>query len=361
MLTYCVSGVISGVAGALLAYVSVYLFEILCSWTGLLTCTLRACRLENYTRLMEMTWKNEQFISYWKSTHADAENHLRIVNDYTVNTADIHEAVHNANCILLWKQFVPEEVVKQFSNIGKDTFENKEYSFFFDGPATVEKDKFKRPFVKFYVHDAMDKMRSGSKLYLGFSTDFALHNRAIKDTLSTVLEKVNDHGNFYSARNAFTHSFLYWGNQFQAIQHQAVVPDFSIQLANSKLWRFVHPKYTPKMQAVRGDVPGVLLSKRVLVGGTGIPFTEVLVEPGDLLYFPEHWWHEVHNVEKEAYGLMIGFRDKSKKHFRRNMFSSIPMFFHKLTAFIDMTVNTMDASAPEMAGLDNNVGVCVAD
>eukprot|EP00492_Amphilonche_elongata_P003339 TRINITY_DN3651_c0_g1_i1.p1 TRINITY_DN3651_c0_g1~~TRINITY_DN3651_c0_g1_i1.p1 ORF type:complete len:122 (+),score=1.21 TRINITY_DN3651_c0_g1_i1:48-368(+) len=40
----------------------------------------------------------------------------------------------------------------------------------------------------------------------------------------------------------------------------------------------------------------------------GIPFTELYLNPGDLLYFTTWHVHEVHNVEDDKLGFAIGIR-----------------------------------------------------
>ena len=83
----------------------------------------------------------------------------------------------------------------------------------------------------------------------------------------------------------------------------------------------VHPNHTPKMDVICGDVPGVLLSRHILIEGTGIPYQDVWVSPSDLLIFPEHWWHEVHNVD-DGWGMMIGLRHKGEHALPHGLCSS---------------------------------------
>ena len=47
----------------------------------------------------------------------------------------------------------------------------------------------------------------------------------------------------------------------------------------------MHPNHTPKMEAIRGDIPGVILSRHILIEGTRVPYQDVVAAPGDLLIF----------------------------------------------------------------------------
>jgi hypothetical protein len=35
----------------------------------------------------------------------------------------------------------------------------------------------------------------------------------------------------------------------------------------------------------------------------------MMSEPGDLIYFPVYWWHEVELLNPDEFGLMLGFRN----------------------------------------------------
>lgn len=73
-----------------------------------------------------------------------------------------------------------------------------------------------------------------------------------------------------------------------------------------------------------------------------VEWIDVLVEAGDLLYFPPHFWHEVHNVG-DGYGLMVGVRPATigswtavLRHLRDALLApalSPPLRAHKLATF----------------------------
>lgn len=289
-----------------------------------------------------------------------SDNVVRVVTDETVTAEDIHDCFVERNSILLWKNFIPADVMKQFENVGPEMFEDKTYFFAQSETVPIKRNgKLFRPLIPVNVRDAMRQMKKGERLYLGFNTALADDNPGIKSTLEGVLDKINAQGQFFNKFACLTHSFLYYGNQFQAALHQAVVQDFSIQLANSKTWRFIRPEFTPQMRAFRADVPGVLYSSHGLIEGTGIPYSEVTAHPGDLMVFPEHWWHEVHNIEPDSYGLMIGFRDMSPNHLFGGIFKKPSLFFHKTLSLLDIFLHPIDKDAPENAKAV--AGVCVHD
>merc|ERR1719300_1775909 len=53
---------------------------------------------------------------------------------------------------------------------------------------------------------------------------------------------------------------------------------------------------------------GMVSGHSYLPNNTNIPYVDVATTPGDLLFFPPHWWHEVHNIHPDAFGLAVGFR-----------------------------------------------------
>jgi len=310
-------------------------------------------------KFLTFAWQNKTFIEHWDESGGEgSDNTIRVVDDATVTMNDITHCFVERKSVLLWRNFIPEETMKQFENIKPTTFKDKTYPFAASSSDPIVKNgQIFRPLINVAVRDAMKRMKGGEKLYLGFNTSLADDNPEIKRALGDVLEKVNERGHFFNEGCCLTHSFLYWGNRFQAALHQAMVQDFSIQLSNSKLWRFIRPEFTPRMKAFRSDVPGVLYSDLGVIAGTGIPYSEVLVRPGDLLVFPEHWWHEVHNVEDEGYGLMIGFRDVSPRHFMAGLYSSPAQFCHKALSLLDTYLHPLSEDSPEYM----KAGVCLVD
>lgn len=98
-------------------------------------------------------------------------------------------------------------------------------------------------------------------------------------------------------------------------------------------------------------IPGVWLSKHQLIHTTDIPFEEVLTEPGDILFFPEHLWHEVNNVENGP-GLMCGIRTQYsprqilKQAWKRQHISRL-LAWHKYASMMSLTLTTPDFDRPE--------------
>ena len=67
-----------------------------------------------------------------------------------------------------------------------------------------------------------------------------------------------------------------------------------------------------------------------------------------MIFFPEHWWHEVHPVERTGFGMTVAYRELgfSKLLGPSAFLSSLPIFLHKVAALTDMIVNKRAADAP---------------
>jgi hypothetical protein len=86
-----------------------------------------------------------------------------------------------------------------------------------------------------------------------------------------------------------------------------------------KRWRFVNPRHTPFMYpVVRKDffysasaVDARMTTQERLSAGyplyDRIPVYEAVLEPGDVLYSPQWWWHTVDNLS-DSIGVAMRFR-----------------------------------------------------
>ena len=77
----------------------------------------------------------------------------------------------------------------------------------------------------------------------------------------------------------------------------------------------------------------------------------VLAEPGDILFFPEHTWHEVHNIE-DGPGLMCGLRSQypTRKIFNellRPKGMSPSLAWHKFSSLIPLKFHAANQDRPE--------------
>lgn len=114
-------------------------------------------------------------------------------------------------------------------------------------------------------------------------------------------------------RQVTTHTFIYHGNVWRTQMHAASADDYFLQVSNRKLWRFVNKKYMPYTNTIKQSVLGV-----AFILGTpcyfapdfptdSVPYTEVTVGPGDLMWFPPWHWHEVLNKD-DTFGMAYGIR-----------------------------------------------------
>ncbi|KAH8096572.1 hypothetical protein JL720_3951 [Aureococcus anophagefferens] len=171
---------------------------------------------------------NDAFIERWRG----AERPVNAPGLLITVDAD-HALPADATCFALTAscsgRAVPPEIVENLTRIEPRMFKDSNYSFMRIGGAEVKGDR------------------------LGFDVKMADENPWLKNIGLELLAKVNA---------------------------------FDSSLANSKLWRFVNPRHTPRVRPFRGDNPGVFYSDLCFLENGTIPFLEVLVEPGDMIFFP---------------------------------------------------------------------------
>ncbi|KAH8061823.1 hypothetical protein JL722_3777 [Aureococcus anophagefferens] len=300
-----------------------------------------------YVLAAQVNIDNDAFIERWRGAErpVNAPGLLITVDADHALPADA-TCFAKRDCVVLWKGFVPPEIVENLTRIEPRMFKDSNYSFMRIGGAEVKGDRVFRSFATHGMREGMRRMIAGENIQLGFDVKMADENPWLKNIGLELLAKVNA---FDSSVMYLAQSFLYHGNQQQANLHNDPLSGFSIQLANSKLWRFVNPRHTPRVRPFRGDNPGVFYSDLCFLENGTIPFLEVLVEPGDMIFFPEHWWHEVHPVERTGFGMTVAYRELgfSKLLGPSAFLSSLPIFLHKVAALTDMIVNKRAADAPE--------------
>ncbi|KAH8043985.1 hypothetical protein JL720_17243 [Aureococcus anophagefferens] len=237
-----------------------------------------------YVLAAQVNIDNDAFIERWRGAErpVNAPGLLITVDADHALPADA-TCFAKRDCVVLWKGFVPPEIVENLTRIEPRMFKDSNYSFMRIGGAEVKGDRVFRSFATHGMREGMRRMIAGENIQLGFDVKMADENPWLKNIGLELLAKVNA---FDSSVMYLAQSFLYHGNQQQANLHNDPLSGFSIQLANSKLWRFVNPRHTPRVRPFRGDNPGVFYSDLCFLENGTIPFLEVLVEPGDMIFFP---------------------------------------------------------------------------
>lgn len=240
--------------------------------------------------------------------------------------------------------------VANMSSVRADMFNDDEYSFMHIGGAkriSEDSEKVVRQFSTRSLHAGMAAMAAGENIQLGFDVNLASRNPWLKDIGLSVLDAIAE---FDATAEYLAQNFVYFGNTQQANLHNDPLPGFSLQLANAKLWRFVNPAHTPLVSPFRGDNPGVFYCDLGFLENSTVPYVEVLVEPGDMIYFPEHWWHEVHPIEADGFGITVAFRTIDPASLLGPavfLDAPMPVLYHKVAAFSDMAYNARPPDAPE--------------
>jgi hypothetical protein len=210
--------------------------------------------------------------------------------------------------IVVWKNFIDDKSpLKPFQDYDyvKDTFNMSDsYDFLHD----YDNAKI----TTLPLSEAIVQMKEKEDIYLGFNYHLMANNphyeKAVKDAFARVGPEMSELTNI---DNTIHHGFLYVGDRYSTGMHQAPVADFLIQIQNTKVWRFVHPKYTPYIRGFGGyNNVGMISGYAYLRNDTRIPYVDVATEAGDLIFFPPHWWHEVHNLYEGVFGIACGFRPK---------------------------------------------------
>jgi len=222
---------------------------------------------------------------------------------------ELLEAVNKLDRIVIWKNFIKSS--------GDYLAKYQDFQYVYDNVNKDDVYEFKANYSS-YQHadlrlgDALKRMSTTGDLYLVFCEEFTHRNPEIAEAL---FNSYHSHGDDFVKKSGLNNplhvSFMTYGNRFSSNQHNAIISNWLIQLSNSKVWRLVSPEYTPYMRPMqRSSSTGFLSGWAYLPTDSKIPYVDVTTEPGDLLFFPPHWWHEVHNIHADEFSLAIGLRTK---------------------------------------------------
>merc|ERR1719204_642587 len=166
-----------------------------------------------------------------------------------------------------------------------DNINNDEYEFYVNGT---------RNFETYPIKEGVTKMMKTGDLYLGFSFQLLQRNTNIRTDVSNFLDDTGL-SDKWNIDRCVPHCFVYSGTQYSSGAHAAPISDIFVQVSNTKRWRFVPPRYNPYMR----PVGGINKAGQTQSGYDYIPddvkfqYIDVESRPGDLMYFPPFWWHDV--------------------------------------------------------------------
>jgi len=170
------------------------------------------------------------------------------------------------------------------------------------------------------LHEGFKKMIDGERILLRGSVTFTKETQPFWRDIKTIID------DFYQAYpiakkyvkmmgSTTTNSFVHWSNWYHTTLHKGIAQACFLQVANTKVWHFVHNRYTPVMDCWN-SAPGMTTSghccwdsDRFAEIRKRLNVITVMSEPGDLIYFPVYWWHEVELLNPDEFGMMLGFRN----------------------------------------------------
>lgn len=160
----------------------------------------------------------------------------------------------------------------------------------------------------------LDRRRT-EPLYLNNSTELFLARPHLVDELP--LQTLR--GRFHTPGGTWdelvtANLFVGAKHVFSAV-HCAYGGNFFVEVAGRKRWVFVDPALGPHLHAIPGrpfqylkSAYGGSRADRALDRASvlaRLPRYEVVLEPGDLLYNPPWWWHEVDNLDDFTVGVAL--------------------------------------------------------
>ena len=172
--------------------------------------------------------------------------------------------------------------------------------------------------------DFIEKMQQGSQEYVRFLPILDENPELLKHISKNWLSEYSNH-----KKKGLKHQFFMGGKNTSTLIHSAAGSNLFVQVYGKKEWYIYDPCYSSLVKPLadksvffRGDVKAKNPDE-VFQKARG---WRVVLEPGDILYNPPFFWHEVHNL-----GTTIGFGYRWFS-FKEIYNSSLQKFILTLTA-----------------------------
>lgn len=158
--------------------------------------------------------------------------------------------------------------------------------------------------------EALDRMQRGDGLYMKFNRDFtnneALVNEAV-DAATDTLRQMGGDKVIHALRDNIKVTFLTYGEKMRTPIHNAMSANWFYQIVGTKDWKLWEPHQSIYLQAVNFPNAIASFSKFDSKFPNGPKYITFRTNPGDFLYFPSFWLHEVDNVG-DGLKLAVGLR-----------------------------------------------------
>ena len=161
------------------------------------------------------------------------------------------------------------------------------------------------------MDEALGSMLNGTQVYMRFCRTFTADEKYIDNVIDEAAKEFIRQGGPIietSLSDSVKVTFLTLGDKIHTKIHNAMSPSYLWQVTGSKNWKIYDPRHAIYLQPFAGG-------KFIIASGShydtnfpkGPKYIEVTTNPGDILYFPSFWLHEVENVG-EGFNLGFGLR-----------------------------------------------------
>jgi len=98
-----------------------------------------------------------------------------------------------------------------------------------------------------------------------------------------------------------------------SVLHAATAPNLNVQYSGSKRWLLIDPKYARYVKPNLFSTQLAVLANATYeypadARWTNFPRFETLLHPGDALWIPSWWFHEVHNLQGKDWQISVAIR-----------------------------------------------------